>query len=113
VTYVLGKQQASNIEADRDERMGTTCTSPPCFAFDDYDIDVQNAGKRYNTLHTITAVTGVIAAGVAGWFWYRELTAKKRGDTRTVGNKKTTSPELVVVPALGEGFAGAAAAARF
>jgi hypothetical protein len=116
VTFVLGKQQASNIEADRDARMGTICESPPCFEFDTYDIDVQNAGERYNTWHTVTAVTGVIAAGVAGYFWYKELTAKKRGDTRTVGRKRPQSPaapDLVVAPALGDGFAGAAAAVKF
>ncbi len=113
VTFVLGKQQASNIEADRDARAGTTCESPPCFEFDTYDIDVQAAGNRYNTMHTVTMVTGVIAAGIAGYFWYRELTAKKRGDTRTVGRNKSTSPEWAVTPAIGEGFAGAAAAARF
>jgi hypothetical protein len=93
--------------------MGTPCTSPPCFEFDAYDIDVQAAGQRYNTLHTITAVTGVVAAGIAGYFWYRELTAKKRGDTRTVGRKNSSAPEWAVMPSLGEGFAGAAAAARF
>jgi len=113
VTYILGSQQASNIEADRDARKGTVCETPPCFEFDTYDIDVQSAGQRYNTWHTVTMVTGVIAAGVAGYFWYKELTAKKRGDTRTVGRKADPSPELVVVPALGEGFAGAAGTVRF
>jgi hypothetical protein len=93
--------------------MGTMCPSPPCFAFDTYDIDVQAAGERYNTMHAVTMVTGVLAAGIAGYFWYRELTAKKRGDTRTVGRNKSTSPEWAVTPSLGEGFAGAAAAARF
>jgi hypothetical protein len=112
VTYILGKQQASNIIADRDARMGNTCMQPPCFEFDQYDIDVEKAGKRYNSLHTLTAVTGVIAAGVAGYFWYRELTAKKRGDARTV-NKTSGAAEWAVMPALGQGFAGAAAAARF
>jgi hypothetical protein len=112
VTYILGKQQASNLVADRDARMGNTCQQPPCFEFDQYNIDVEKAGKRYNSLHSLTAVTGVIAAGVAGYFWYRELTAKKRGDARTV-NKTSAAAEWAVMPALGQGFAGAAAAARF
>lgn len=113
VSYILGKGQASNIEADRDNRGGTPCPGPPCFEFDTYDIDVQNAGKRYNTIHTVTMVTGVLVGGVAAYFWYKELTAKKRGDTRTVGRKNDQSPELVVVPTLGEGFAGAAATVGF
>ncbi len=64
VTYILGSQQASNLVADRDGRMGNVCMSPPCFEFDNYDIDVEKAGKRYNTLHTLTALTGVIAGTV-------------------------------------------------
>lgn len=103
VTYVLGKQQASNLLADRDARMGGTCDAPPCYEFDAYDIEVQKTGDRYNSLHTLTAITGTIAVGVAGYFWYRELTAKKRGDQRTVS----------ITPAVGDGFAGAAASGRF
>jgi tetratricopeptide (TPR) repeat protein len=112
-TWVLGNQQESNLLADRDARMGEMCTTPPCFEFDSYDLDVQKAGQRYNTIHQVSTVLGVAAVGVAGYFWYRELTAKKRGELK-VGNKNS-SPETswAITPSFSEGYTGAAAAARF
>ena len=112
-TWVLGKQQADNLLADRDARMGQDCGRPPCFEFDDYDRQVQDAGKRYNLIHQVSTGLGVAAAGVAVYFWYKDLTAKKRGELK-VGNN-TASPETswAITPAFSEGFTGAAAAARF
>ncbi len=109
VTYILAKKQASNLEAD-----STSCGTPPCRQVDgDYDLAVQDAGKRYNTLHQVSTVFGVAAAGVAAYFWYRQLTAKKHGELK-VGNKNS-SPETTwaVTPSLSEGFTGAAAAVSF
>lgn len=109
VTYILAKKQASNLEAD-----STSCGTPPCRQFDgDYDLAVQDAGKRYNTLHQVSTVLGVASVGVAAYFWYRQLTAKKHGELK-VGNKNS-SPETTwaVTPSLSEGFTGAAAAVRF
>jgi hypothetical protein len=109
VTYILGKQQASNLEND-----STMCGAPPCRMFDaEYDLKVQEAGKRYNTMHTVTAVLGVGTAVIAGYFWYRQLTAKKRGELK-VGNKNS-SPETTwaITPTLGDDFSGAAAAVQF
>ena len=117
VTYILASNQASNLEADRDGRMGTTCMSPPCFEFDTYDIDVEKAGKRYNTLHTLTALTGVIAGTVAAYFWYKEHKLKKaRRATNGGGSPAPAAPvhdEFSLVPTVGDGFAGAAAVGRF
>jgi len=121
VTYILGSQQASNIEADRDSRMGNTCMSPPCFEFDSYDTDVEKAGKRYNSLHTLTALTGVIAGSVAAYFWYKEHKLKKarRGSSGGGGGNAPAAPaapahdEFSLVPTIGDGFAGAAAIGRF
>jgi tetratricopeptide (TPR) repeat protein len=120
VTYILGSQQAGNIEGDRDSRMGNVCMSPPCFEFDSYDTDVEKAGQRYNSLHTLTAITGVIAGGVAAYFWYKEHKLKKA--RRTSSNGGGSAPmapaapvhdEFSLVPTIGDGFAGAAAIGRF
>ncbi len=108
-TYFLAKKQATNLEAD-----STSCGTPPCRMFDaDYDLAVQDAGKRYTTIHQVTMVFGVATAGVAAYFWYRQLTAKKHGELK-VGNKNS-SPETTwaITPSLSDGFTGAAAAARF
>jgi tetratricopeptide (TPR) repeat protein len=121
VTYILGSSQASNLEADRDSRMGNVCMSPPCFEFDSYDTDVEKAGQRYNSLHTLTALTGVIAGSVAGYFWYKEHKLKKarRASSNGGGGSAPAAPaapahdEFSLVPAIGNGFAGAAAIGRF
>ena len=108
-SYIMGKKQADNLLTD-----STSCGMPPCRMFDkDYDLAVQDAGKRYNTINTISTVFGVAAVGVAGYFWYRELTAKKRGEMKV--SKKSGSPETTwaVTPNVSEGYMGAAAAARF
>jgi hypothetical protein len=111
ITWSLGNSQQSNLETDVTNRNGMGCTMAPCFAFDLYDIDVQNAGERYNTLHKISMVTGVLATGVAAFFWYKERKYLKARDRQA--SKPRGGSELVVAPAFGEGFAGAAAAARF
>lgn len=108
VFYILAKKQADNIVAD-----STMCGAPPCRQYDhDYDKAWQDSGKRYQTLNTVTGVIGVGAAAVAGYFWYRELTAKQHGELNA--SNKTKSPETswIVVPSIGDSI-GAAAAARF
>lgn len=108
VFYILAKKQADNLAAD-----AASCGTPPCRAFDhDFDLAWQDAGQRYNTLTNVTMVLGLGAAGVAGYLWYRELSAKKHGELKMTN--KTSSPETswVVVPTVGDTL-GAAAAARF
>jgi len=109
VSYLLAKKQADNLVAD-----STSCGTPPCRPFDkDYDLAVQDAGKRYNTIHKVTTVFGVAAAGVAAYFWYRELTAKKRGELKVTNKNSSPETTWAITPSLSEGFTGAAAAASF
>ncbi|HEY5925988.1 MAG TPA: hypothetical protein VIV11_30085 [Kofleriaceae bacterium] len=109
LTFVLAKKQADNLLAD-----STSCGTPPCRMFDEeYDLAVQNAGKRYNTLHQVTTVFGVAAAGVAAYFWYRELTAKKRGELKVTNKNSSPETTWAITPTVTEGFTGASAAARF
>jgi hypothetical protein len=58
-------------------------------------------------------VFGVAAAGVAAYFWYRELTAKKRGELKVTNKNSSPETTWAITPSLSEGFTGAAAAARF
>ncbi|HEX5061839.1 MAG TPA: hypothetical protein VFV99_20870 [Kofleriaceae bacterium] len=109
-TYIMAKKQASNLEAD------TMCgmTPPPCRAFDkDYDLAVQDAGKRYNTWHKATTVLGIGAAGVAAYFWYKELTAKKHGELKVTNKNASPETTWAITPSITDGFTGAAAAASF
>jgi hypothetical protein len=109
VFYIMAKKQADNLVAD-----SMSCGTPPCRQFDhDFDQAWQSSGKTYNTLTNVTAVVGIGAAAVAGYLWYRELTAKKHGELKM--SNKAAAPETtwVVVPSVSDTTFGAAAAARF
>ena len=109
VFYLAASSQASNLAGD-----ATSCGVPPCRAFDSTDQAFQDAGHSRQTWSRVALGVGVVTAGVAGYFWYRELSAKKHGESPTVATKPATGLEsLILAPAIGDGFAGAAAAARF
>ena len=108
--YTAGKY-ATQIEDD-----AAGCGSPPCKQFDGVAADWESTGKQWQTIANVSLVVGGIAAVVAGYYWYKELTAKKRGELKV--GKSGGSPETtwVVVPSIGDGqtnFLGGTAAARF
>ncbi|HLL23283.1 MAG TPA: hypothetical protein VK427_14195 [Kofleriaceae bacterium] len=110
-SYVQANNYGSQLEDDY-----KMCGAPPCRVFDDKASSWESTGKTYNTLTTVSIGLGAVTAVVAGYYWYKELTAKKRGEL-TVG-KAGGSPETtwVVVPSIGNGetnFVGGTAAARF
>ncbi len=119
VFYVQAGKQARALEDDY-QMCGAMPNGTPCRAFnsgtDTYDLDLQKAGKRDQTISNVTLVFGIGAAAIAGYYWYKELTAKKRGELKVSG-KGASAPEAssswLVSPSIGDGFAGAAAAARF
>ncbi len=113
VSFLQAGKYARSLEDDSQQ-----CGVPPCRAFstpdDTYAADVEKTGKRWQTFSTVGITLGVVTGAVAGYFWYKELTAKKRGDLKV--SKGAQSPETsswVVAPALDRGFTGAAAAVRF
>lgn len=114
VFFIQSGKYARALEDD-----STLCGTPPCRMYDSYANDVQSTGQRYQTLSNVTFGIGVAATAVAGYFWYRELTAKKRGELNVSTKKGPPSPETTswdVSPVIGNGgtgFFGAAAAKRF
>lgn len=80
--------------------------------FDDYARSLQSTGKTYQTLERVSLGLTVVTAGVAGYYWYKELTAKKRGELK-VGKNASPQSSWVVAPAGGDTYVGAAAATRF
>jgi tetratricopeptide (TPR) repeat protein len=111
---VLMYVQAGNFgKALKDQSTG--CGNPPCAPYDDYDAQLEAGGKTRQTVSNVSLAFGIGAAAVAGYFWYRELTAKKRGELKV--SKQGPSPEAnaswVIAPSVGDSFMGAAAAARF
>lgn len=124
VGYLQAGKQARALEDD-----SLMCGAPPCRTYDPYDADLQAAGQRWETITGVGITLGVIGAGVAGYYWYKTFTAKKRGDFTTAKAKPENAPATpapapgedeppprsswIITPAIGEGFAGAAAVGRF
>ena len=53
------------------------CGTPPCRVYDlDYDHRTQTLGQRWDALYKVSLGVGVVAAGVAGYFWYRNVKFK-------------------------------------
>lgn len=114
--YISAKQQATALENDAHDM---ACGAPPCFSYDDYANDVYETGQRNQTISRVGFGIGGVAAVVAGYFWYRELTAKKRGESRMTAKaspEKTSLSNFQIAPALpagGEGFTGFSAGLQF
>jgi len=110
--YVLAGNQASALADDSKNCPGGG--TPPCRQFDQsYDKALQDAGQRDQTISNVGLGLGLVATAVAGYFWYRHLTAKKHGELKAA--TKTSSPEMtwLVAPSINTDYAGAAAAVRF
>jgi tetratricopeptide (TPR) repeat protein len=92
----------AGIQHDKLVTDSESCGVPPCREFDvDHDQKLQALGERYDTVYKVTLIAGVVVAGVAGYFWYRDLTKRRRED------------KVTVTPAIGDQFAGVAAMGRF
>jgi len=112
---VLFYIQAGNFATALEDE-ANKCGAPPCGTFDEYNKGLETSGQSRQTWSTVTLVVGVGAAAVAGYFWYKDLTAKKRGEQRISGKAAAPEASWSVVPTVGDGtngFLGAAAAGRF
>ncbi len=113
LSFVQASKYASALEED-----SAQCGAPPCRAFttatDSYAKDVEATGKRWNTFFKVGLGVGIGMTAVAGYFWYKEMKAKKRGEVKVSSSGKAPEASTwIVVPAVGEHTAGAAAALRF
>ncbi len=111
--HISAGNQARALEEDI-----VMCGAPPCRPFDDYAKDVEAAGKRNQTLSRVSFGVGGVALVVAGYFWYKELTATKRGESRMTAKapEKTSLSTLQIAPALpvgDQGFTGFSAGLQF
>jgi len=107
--YVRASNANSAIEADAKSSTSGNCPGgPPCLTFDSIEQDVQSTGQTSGTISQITVGLGLATAAVAGYFWYKDMTAKKRV-SGSASRNKTIRDSLVVAPAIGSDYAGAAA----
>jgi len=108
---VMAGNQASALVDDTKTPHGS-CMATPC-PFDSYDADLQSAGQRDQTISNVAITVGVIGAVAAGYFWYRELSHKKHGETSAKATSASPEMSWMVAPSFGDHFSGAAAAVRF
>jgi tetratricopeptide (TPR) repeat protein len=100
IFYVRASNATKTLEDE-------SCKQTPCTKdFDPYLQGVQSDGKRDATISQVTLGLGVVAAGVAGYFWYKDLKAKKsRSSTANTGSTES----MVLLPTVNSDYAGAAA----
>jgi tetratricopeptide (TPR) repeat protein len=118
--YFMASSWANSLEAEAARSRDEDCPEeggPPCRPYNDYRKGIEATGQRYETLSKVTFTVGVLAAGVAGYFWYKELKGKKKGE-RVTSSDKPAEPvsglrSLVAAPMAGDDFIGGAAALRF
>lgn len=112
VSFVQAKKFSSALEDD-----STECGAPPCRAFtqpdDTYAKDVEASGKRWNGFFKVGLGVGIGVSAVAGYFWYKEMKAKKRGEMKVSTSGKSPEATWIVVPAIGEHTAGFSTAVQF
>jgi tetratricopeptide (TPR) repeat protein len=105
-SFVQARAYARALEDDAAKTGQTPHT------YDDYARGVEKTGKRYQTIERVSLGLAAVSGVVAGYYWYKEMTAKKRGELKVSKNGSPGST-WVVAPAAGDSFVGAAAAARF
>lgn len=98
VSYIIAGIQHDKLVTD-----SKSCGVPPCRQFDqEHDQKLEDLGERYDTIYKVTLVAGVAVSGVAGYFWYRDVKAKREHRSK-----------VSVVPSVGSGFAGLTAVGSF
>lgn len=111
-SFYTANNYATQLEDDY-----TQCGAPPCKAYDSVAADWESTGKRWQTIANVSFVVGGVATVIAGYYWYKELTAKKRGElkvSKTGGSPESTWVVVPQIDASGQSnFIGGAAAARF
>jgi hypothetical protein len=122
--YLNAKSFAREIEAE-----STHCGTPPCQVYDSYVADLESTGAQRQMLSNVTLIGGVALAGVAGYFWYKDIFGQKKparavtrptgdeGDDGGTGDDEPTMPDasmtFTATPLLGPGFVGASAIIEF
>lgn len=107
--YVRASNAQSTIEQEAAaSAMGNCPGGPPCLPYDSFLADAQSTGQTSATISQIGLGVGLVTAGFAGYFWYKDLTAKKRV-AGSASRNTSGRDSLVVAPSIGQNYAGAAA----
>lgn len=112
--YLLAANMSSSLEAEAASSNDDDDCGPdpmPCRRFNDERQAIQTAGERNELVSRIAFGAFVVSAGVAGWYWYKEVKSEKSG--KSAATTTTGLDSLVVAPSVGNDFLGGAAALRF
>jgi tetratricopeptide (TPR) repeat protein len=108
-TYLSAKSYGDKLEED----LHRQCNPSPC-PWDPYSADLQSTGQTLETISNVTLVAGVVTAGVAGYFWYKDLKRPHMTLTeKPVEQARRNRPRFVAAPLLGDGVVGGAAVIEF
>jgi hypothetical protein len=100
VAFIKAGNEHDKLVAD-----ANACGTPPCQVFDaEFGQKVQQVGQRWDLTYKITLGVGVGVAAVAGYFWYRDIKAKK---------KRAPSTAWLLAPTFDANSAGITAVAGF
>ncbi len=105
--YFIASDANSGLEGEAFSSNNENCPmGPPCRSFSDAQKVLQSRGQTFETLTNVMLISGVVAAGAAGYLWYREYERNK---------ERSSAPahRVVLTPAIGPGYVGGAAALRF
>ncbi len=107
--YVRASAASTAIEDEAaTSAMGNCPGGPPCAPYDSVVAGYQSTGQTSATISQIGLGVGLVTAGFAGYFWYKDLTAKKHVSGSATRNTSGRD-SLVVAPSIGQNYAGAAA----
>lgn len=105
--YFIASDANSGLEGEAFSSNNENCPmGPPCRSFSDAQKSLQSRGQTFETLTNVMLISGAVAAGAAGYLWYREYQRKKE-------RARTPAHRVVLTPAVGPGYVGGAAALRF
>lgn len=113
---LMASSYAASLEGEAAASNDETCTEGnPCRTFDAYRKGIEDTGQRYELISRISIGVGLVGAGVAAWFWYKEISATKRAERvgATTTKPATGLSSIITAPLVGEDLFGGAAALRF
>jgi hypothetical protein len=112
-SYIRASQFSNTLEGEAD-LSATECGTPPCRPWDEFLRDSEASGKRYQTMFRVGLGVGLVAGGIAGYYWIKELRAGGKVEKKPDGNAANRrGRRWLAVPAVGDGVVGGAAAVEF
>ncbi len=113
--YLIASNSSATLEARALQSGDDSCAGgAPCDVYDDELKAIEDAGRRQETISKVTFTLGIAAGAVAGYWWYKEIKARKKAE-RALTTARTVRglDSIVAVPVASDDYFGAAAALRF